>query len=452
MTEPLECRIEWIDAPGIRDAGLARTFARFELWAGGQCVTRALDKRGSAVVNGTNISLLPLAAWIVDSWWTACFEAPFAARVPSARDARSPRERRWHERHGWLSSREGFAVPEVVLYRGEAGAVRVDWLQDPGSFEAMPLQFLSSGSALVPRDVVERELGHIVEGSLTRCEGLASPVVDALRGRWGLILSATADEQRACERAARLGLDAYDVDDVDDALAALLARTDIAVGERVLDDLLDVADDASVPKLEAQLGDIGALLEEAAAGRAPAPGLARARDRTAAVRGRPYERGYERARVLRRDVLGLADDVAAGALDAAIEASLLPSVDVEESSSPFVFRGVHALATGALNAPFVVTRPQGRREGRRFDRARALDVLVSSETPRLVTASFDPDQQESRAFAAELLAPADLLRQLLTSRFVDRDDIAALAAKLEVSPMLIEHQLHNHRVAEVIDA
>lgn len=78
-------------------------------------------------------------------------------------------------------------------------------------------------------------------------------------------------------------------------------------------------------------------------------------------------------------------------------------------------------------------------------------MLVSSETPHLVTASSDPDQQESRTFAAELLAPADFLRRRLTSRFVDRDDIARLAAELVVSPMLIEHQLRNHRVAEIID-
>lgn len=451
MTEPLECRIEWIDAPGIRDEGLARTFARFELWVGGRCVTQALDKRGSAIVNGTNISLLPLAAWIVDSWWTARFEAPFVARVASVRDARWPRERRWHERHGWLSSREGFAVPEVVWYRGEAGAVRVDWLQDAGSFDAMPLQFLSSGSALVAPDIVERELGRIVEGSLTRCEGLASSLVEALRERWGLILSGTADERRTCKRAARLGLDAYDADDVDDRLAALLARTDLAVGEPVLDDLLDVVDEASVANLEAQLGQLGALLDEPNAALTPAPRLAEARARTAAVRGRPYERGYERARILRRDVLGLADDVVGGALDIAIEASLLPPADVREAPSPFTFRDVHALAAGAPDTPFVVTRPERQREGQRFDRARALDALVSSETPRLVTASFDPDQQESRAFAAELLAPAALLRRQLTSRFVDRGDIAAAAAQLEVSPMLIVHQLRNHHVAEVID-
>jgi hypothetical protein len=34
---------------------------------------------------------------------------------------------------------------------------------------------------------------------------------------------------------------------------------------------------------------------------------------------------------------------------------------------------------------------------------------------------------------------------------VDRDDVRALATELQVSPMLIEHQLKDHRLAETID-
>ena len=451
MMDHLECRIEWLEAAGVREEALARTFARIEVWVGDQCVTKAFNKHASTVVNGAHVSLLPLATWIVDAWWTASFEAPRSSRIGSVREARTAEQRSWQKRHGWLSSREGFAVPELVLSRGEDSAVRLDWLRDPGDFKAMPLRFLESGSALVPRDIVQHELGRIVEGTIERCEGLYSPVVDALRRRWELVRSATAGERRVCERAARLGLDAYDSDEVDNALAELLARPDVVLAEPILDDLLDVVDDHSVTKLEKQIGSLGALLQEAKIDRASAAELTSARMRMAGVQGRPYERGYERARLVRQTILGLTDDEVGDALDHAIEAALLPSANVRETLAPFPFRGVHALVAGKQAMPFVVTRPGRSSEGQRFDRARALDVLVSSETPRLITSSFDPDQQASRAFAAELLAPASYLRAHLVSPFVEQDDLERLAADLHVNAALIRHQLENHQLAEVVD-
>ena len=50
------------------------------------------------------------------------------------------------------------------------------------------------------------------------------------------------------------------------------------------------------------------------------------------------------------------------------------------------------------------------------------------------------------AFAAELLAPAEAIRSEV-GRSVSLDDMEKLAHKFNVSPVVIEHQLANHRIA-----
>ena len=261
MTEDFHLRFEWLDGSGVRDDALRATFARLEINVGDLRVTRAFDRRVQTVVEGIHVALLPLATWAVDAWWTAVAELPRSVRVRSVREVDTSEERRWHRRHGWLSSREGFAVPEVVFSRGEGDATRLSWFNEPETDDTMPLLFLAHGTELVPRDVVQAELARLIDGVLARCEGIGSPVVEALRERWAMIGSAAETERRVCERSARMGLDAYDDREVEDALAALLGRSDIAVGDPLVDDLLDLSKlQSNGFSLRMQRVDLGALV------------------------------------------------------------------------------------------------------------------------------------------------------------------------------------------------
>ncbi len=450
MTSAFEIRFAWTDGAGMRDAALAETSARVEVWAGGACVTRAWHRRLRSVVEGVEISLLPVAEWVADSLPTLCFEGPRADHVRSLRGARSAAERAWHRRHGWLAWRAGFALPELLVSRAGEGFVRVDWLRGPSGFDAMPVQFLEEGSAVAPRDVVIEELSKIVDGVLARCQGIESAELSALRERWALRADATSGERRLLERAGRLGLDAYDAGDVDDALAALL-EADVAIAEPVLDDLLDLADPACI---EPQIPRIAALLEEArgaVATPAVTERLRRARHEFPSLPpgAAPHEHGYACASRLREASLGVAPGVLGSALDDAIADRLLPAANLRETSTDFLVGGLQGLATtGTHGAPFVVARPRAA-AGRRFDRARALYSLLAASTPRLITSASEPHQQASRAFAAELLAPAAFLRARITSPLVEREDVDALARELVVDPRVVEHQIDNHALAEI---
>ena len=86
----------------------------------------------------------------------------------------------------------------------------------------------------------------------------------------------------------------------------------------------------------------------------------------------------------------------------------------------------------------------------RFLDARGLyhGLFTCDSSQRLVTRAYTWDQQASRAFAAELLAP----REALTSRAPERADRAAVdqfAQEFGASTKVIENQLENAGVALV---
>jgi hypothetical protein len=85
----------------------------------------------------------------------------------------------------------------------------------------------------------------------------------------------------------------------------------------------------------------------------------------------------------------------------------------------------------------------------RFRLARSLYFLADAAQavrPRLVTRAYTWDQRASRAFAAELLAPAESLRAEVGD-VVSADEVDQLARQFDVRPNLIEHQIRNHHLA-----
>jgi hypothetical protein len=68
MTVGLDVNIEWLEAPGVTTPELAATWARYEIWAGNECITQveAADGTFRRSVYG---SLYPLAQWIASNWW-----------------------------------------------------------------------------------------------------------------------------------------------------------------------------------------------------------------------------------------------------------------------------------------------------------------------------------------------------------------------------------------------
>lgn len=159
----------------------------------------------------------------------------------------------------------------------------------------------------------------------------------------------------------------------------------------------------------------------------------------------PYRAGYSRASEV-REYLGLSDDQPLRGLEGVIERLMGELVQAWP-----VFPGMAgveaALQLNGAAAISSVERPL--KSDQRFLLARALHhwlfVTKTSAPRRLLTKGHDWLQASSRAFAAELLAPARALSRRLAGG-ADWERHAELAVEFEVSPMVIAHQIANNRL------
>ena len=233
--------LEWQDAPGVRDAVLARTWCRLVIEADGRLVTQAIDSRSSKVSGGIHGSAFPLGRWLVENWWFLLNEPyRFPARQPSRDLASDPRGRTWVQRHSLLAAREGGALPDLTLHRDEQKIV-ARWTSDEGESNQPPLRFTGRGERHLEVEKAERGLTEAVEAVLDRLEGFEEPEVRAFREDWAAITGATGQERTLCEWSARLGIDPFDQEELTDELARTLPDLVSGLDGPLRDDLLDRA-------------------------------------------------------------------------------------------------------------------------------------------------------------------------------------------------------------------
>ena len=153
----------------------------------------------------------------------------------------------------------------------------------------------------------------------------------------------------------------------------------------------------------------------------------------------PWQRGNDLAGAVRR-MLGSGD----GRFDFAATGSL--SLHRSETQPPSA--RVQGLA--AADAPAYVVAARGE-TGQRFLAARALgDYLDRSwPGPAILSSLATNRQAQSRAFAAEFLAPAESLRQRLNGGAVEPERVDELGAEFGVSSHVIRHQIENHGLATI---
>ena len=179
------------DSPRVRAPELKATWARLEMRAGEECITKV--SRSENIRSGIYVPLYPVAEWIVANWWFLWNE--------------------WREnasRHNMLAAQEGFALPDLTVGSTET-IVKLAWRQSRPSLSSV--RFLSQGSVDVPKDLVREQFRRVVEGVLERLS--ARKLDSRLSEDWAAIQECEGDpEKRAfCESAALLGCDPFAIDD-----------------------------------------------------------------------------------------------------------------------------------------------------------------------------------------------------------------------------------------------
>jgi len=430
-TDNLRIEFEWQDPAGAKSKELRATWASLSILVGDQRVTELLDNRTRSVRTSAFLPLFPLAEWIADNWWF------LHAEVAGPRTEKSIE---YDRRHNIRWAREGFVLPSLrFVPLGEH--IALHWL--PSEIPDAAIRFLSAGNALIRiRDFSDR-LREFVNAVVTRLDD--SGVTDTtLHEQWTEIIRTESDEEAFCHAAARLGSDPYAINGETEAEIVAASET---IRPELLSEFLSLA---SLDRIRDQAEELKNMADEIADDTDDFDALATIRESIPPFeRGSsPWEAGYRFATGLRaalnhrgwksRTLESLANHLRIDDVDRCI---------IEQNHQCTFFDGL--AGRNQLNNPkFMI--PKQREDAKQFAFCRALfEHLTASDEFALVSRLRTERQQMNRAFAAEFLAPHEMLRNDLSAESVGEEEIEDIASDYGVSTFVIRHQIENHRLANV---
>ncbi|WP_283137086.1 ImmA/IrrE family metallo-endopeptidase [Rhizohabitans arisaemae] len=431
MVPELGIRWEWEAAPSVRAPEHRATWARIEIGVGADHITLVEDRESGSSRRSIYCPLYPLAEWIAYNWWALRADARPARSLHLRGSDR--REFSRFRRHSVRCSGDGFLWPDLLIIP-EGDRKRLIWQRDRAPHPGRPIRFLADGEALVDGVSVERELGHLVSAVLVRLaeQGITGT---ALEQEWAGIQQATPEEVEFCLAAARLGLDPYS--EAEPYEKSILRAAGELPGN-LLGDFLDAVEPSRISQALEWINAARVEIGRTSGARAGQELRSELRPLRLPLGDRLWEKGWGQARAVRK-MLDLADREVFD-LSSYMESADRPSAD----------RGLQAIGGAGTAGPLALVEP-GRTPGsRRFTLSRALwHYLWSSDPVFLVTTAHTDRQKIERAFAAELLAPAQGISELLGEvlETATQDDLDGVAAHFQVSPMLIKHQLENQLLA-----
>jgi hypothetical protein len=428
---------EWIDPAGAKGRELRATWARLEIKAGDHSVTRVIDQSSRSVRNSLFLPLYPLAEWLTTHWWFLLHEIETLGRSTSDQ---------YGTRHDLRHGAEGFALPSLTMQPlGEE--IRLDWR--PVLCTAQNLEFTASGSTSLPSSELRQRLADFISAVVERLQ-LQGVEGTLLEQEWRSIQEAEPDESAFCIAAASLGIDPYALDEQGEQDLLTAGK---CLPASVLPDFFSVAD---WPTLVAQARQVRDALETSRGNRVDLKSIKHLKRElsTAQHQGSPWDQGYLFARQLRRHFHPNGERLNSfSSLSRALD---IPLDDLEAAiiTIPGLPGSLDALvATNSLESPGFAIPEHRRDEAVRFAFCRALFeyLTVREGEPLLVTRARSNRQKRNRAFAAELLVPADLLQEALPRQVIGEDETDELAAVFGVSPSVIRHQIENHGLATFSD-
>ena len=420
-------QFDWVDAVRSPDALARCTMAKLRIQAAGADIISVVDRRDRSDRDRRRdhvvVPLHHVAEWLAVNWHHLFHE------IEDTEESRPGFE----TRHDLAFAGDGFVLPHLVISPA-SGGMNLRW--SPSKPRFVNLEFAGSGQARVPAEDLEHEFRALIEAVIDKLHG-ENLELPALAEAWGAVDALDPEEREFVRAAALLGVDPFDVGDaVADAIVGFWQETPPNLRE----DALAGARPDSLSQVGTWLRSGLEIVEAVAAGSGiDWNGLRRSRP---VLRPGPaWAQGYELARWTHAE-LGAGDRHTGLALE------VLSAIPRHEMPSP------SATLQGlvASNTPACVTPPR-EESGARFLRARALGSFLARPEPAAsILSSLATDAQAcSRAFAAELLAPAKSLRERLNEGLATPDKVDALAGEFGVAPLVIRHQIENHALASFVD-
>ena len=416
-------RFNWVDAGPSPDVLARSTMAALSIKVAGKTVTAVLDRRNGIYSDEVVVPLFGVAEWLATNWWHIWYEVGDAHETPA-----------FESRHNLAFAGDGFVLPSLNIAPTSAfGRMQLRWTRCKP--EHARIEFVDEGRQSVEREALEIEFRNLIDAVLERVRGHpeASAAAEGLDHAWNAVNDLDADEREFSRAAALLGIDPFDVPDhVADALVAFWERADPAVRE----DALAIAGEDSLRRVGDWLDE---AFETLAADERPNEWSAVRQALPPPAGAEPWERGYALARAA-RDRIGSNG----GRVDFAPEGPL--AIPHRETRPPST--RIHGIV--GAETPACRTAPRGKC-GTRFLVACALGDYLgrSAAGPGLLSSLTTERQAQSRAFAAEFLAPAASLRRRIPVDCVDVERIDDLGLEFGVSSELIRRQIRNHHLTMI---
>lgn len=405
----------------LDDPQEASTFAALSIRLDSHLLTRLYDNIAGGDRDSINVPLYPLALNLAENWWSFLHE---------------PKKSETHEegRHALDAGMNGFIFPAINIWSGGNDTLFFEVPNIPQKFSN--IEFLRSNELRnihVSRNEIEENLFVFIKSVIDRCDRLA--VSDPLREAWNRVIESMKDdeEREYCVASGRLGINPYDPDSLD-----------ISVFSSKLSPHLfsDVCDATTEPELSAAvawaaegehyLGELPAIRVE---NFGPQP----ARD----PRQRIWEHGYETARLVRQN-LGLEGLRPRTVIDNIFGPAVRGDGSVFTKPPHFGLEAISDRMNGAMRVALPKSPARLRRS--LLCRAAYLAWGAMDGDASAVTTASTLEQQASRAFAAELLAPSELLRNEAGSTGLTLSDIERIAGENICPQSTVIWQAYNHGI------
>jgi hypothetical protein len=377
---------------------LDASIGRLQMLVAGTSITSYQDDSGTKADHIT-VPLYHLVNWLAHNWWAFLYEPRKFEREEAEKDFRT--------RHWLGTAREGFALPDVTF--SPAGG-NMEVISRPTYLRFAQLNFLQSVTAIVPTESVRTHLHALVDEVLGKLLKQGIEKSEAHRA-WARVIATAKEEEAYCRLVGSLGLSPYvDHPDIDKGLEVVGSR----ISESMLVDLCEAANIGSFQRAADATSILSTEIEKSQPLRVeqllktgkPADG------------SRPaYEWGYSAGDVARR-AFGIANDDPIGSatffekIGFNKEPEAVAKIAQETMSSTPIMGAVKR-----DDGEMKLSLAYGDGPSKKFAAARAsfLAWSPSASDSRLVTTARTRDQRASRAFAAEILAPANYLKKAWAS-------------------------------------
>lgn len=428
MSEDFHITADW--RPGsYDDPAEGATAAEVTVGVGMQFLSSIQDPDTGEVTFGTRLPAVVLAQGVARNWWRLLYEPQHVF------ERRQEPDLRFEARHRLDSFTPGYVFPPIGIWSGGetvmVGTFQADRRFHNKSFLLPPRYSPWS----VARGPAQEALGAFITSVLEQLHP-EMPAHADLKSEWDRILHSThdAEEHAWCTNAGRLGLDPYSGDTPD------LSRLSAGMPEQLFADVCEAGNPRDINRTCDWVRSITARFRSI-------PPIS-----IKAFGGPPYRNLNEPGRVNGRDGATMLRDRLNLPLDPIRALKIIfdgadqaPEYRVTEMEAGEV-EGI-GKRTDQREVKTAVAARSARQQRFRMCRTVFLAWRAGGESEFAATPADTWRQQASRAFAAELLAPAKLLEQRYGKTGLNKTAVERLATEWLCPPQIIVHQAKNHGIA-----